>query len=403
MKRLGGLFASSHKGGLTGFLGDPQKRHRKMAKDSKYIWQRTNWTDFSWQSDRLLSSLGKTRQTQGKIFVRVNALGVPLTNQAQAEILTEEAMQTSAIEGEVLKRDSVRSSVARHLGLSPVGLPAADRHIDGLVEILLDATRNYKKPLTIKRLNSWHAALFPTGYSGLRKIRVGKWRTNDMQVVSGSVGKEKVHYQAPPAQRLQKEMQDFLNWWGKSEGTLEGFLRAAIAHFWFVTIHPFDDGNGRIARALTDMALAQDEKLGIRFYSMSSQIMEERNDYYDVLEKCSKATSDLTQWLSWFLDCANRAMQKSEKIIGNVLAKADFWQHHNQTILNERQRKVVNRLLDTGQGQFEGGLTTRKYVSLTKTSRATAFREIADLLEKKILIQDPKNKGRSVRYDLNWG
>lgn len=374
-----------------------------MGNNSKYIWENKNWTDFLWSSDELLPHLGQARQTQGKILIRVKALGMPLTNQAQAEILTEEAMQTSAIEGEILKRDSVRSSVARHLGLSQAGLPPADRHIDGLVEILLDATRNYEKPLTVKRLQSWHAALFPTGYSGLHKIRVGKWRTQPMQVVSGSVGKEKVHYQAPPAEKLDKEMKGFLDWWEKSNGTMEGFLRAAIAHFWFVTIHPFDDGNGRIARALTDMALAQDEKLDMRFYSLSSQIMEERNDYYDVLEKCSKGKSDVTEWLSWFLGCANRAMQKSERIIGNVLAKADFWQHHSQTTLNDRQRKVVNRLLDAGEGQFEGGLTTRKYVSLTKTSRATAFREIADLLEKEVLTQDPKSKGRSVRYDLNWG
>lgn len=374
-----------------------------MGNNSKYIWENKNWTDFLWSSDELLPHLGQARQTQGKILIRVKALGMSLTNQAQAEILTEEAMQTSAIEGEILKRDSVRSSVARHLGLSQAGLPPADRHIDGLVEILLDATRNYEKPLTVKRLQSWHAALFPTGYSGLHKIRVGKWRTQPMQVVSGSVGKEKVHYQAPPAEKLDKEMKGFLDWWEKSNGTMEGFLRAAIAHFWFVTIHPFDDGNGRIARALTDMALAQDEKLDMRFYSLSSQIMEERNDYYDVLEKCSKGKSDVTEWLSWFLGCANRAMQKSERIIGNVLAKADFWQHHSQTTLNDRQRKVVNRLLDAGEGQFEGGLTTRKYVSLTKTSRATAFREIADLLEKEVLIQDPKSKGRSVRYDLNWG
>lgn len=369
----------------------------------KYIWQNKNWSDFSWDSDELLPLLGKARQTQGKILIRVKALGVPLTNQAQAEILTEEAIKTSAIEGEVLNRDSVRSSVARHLGLSHAGLPRAERHVDGLVEILLDATRNYEKPFTAKRLQSWHAALFPTGYSGLSKIRVGKWRTQPMQVISGAVGKEKVHYQAPPSENLDKEMKDFLVWWEKSNGKIEGFLRAAIAHFWFVTIHPFDDGNGRIARALTDMALAQDEKLQMRFYSFSSQIMEERGDYYDVLEKCSKGKSDLTMWLSWFLGCLMRAMENSEMLITNVLAKADFWQRFSQMTMNERQRKVVNRLLDAGEGKFQGGLTTRKYVSLTKTSRATAFREISDLVDKKVLQQDSKSKGRSVSYDLNWG
>ncbi|MCD4781738.1 MAG: Fic family protein [Candidatus Omnitrophica bacterium] len=373
-----------------------------MVNHSKYIWEDKRWTDFSWSSDELLSHLGQARQTQGKILARVKALGIPLISQAQAEILTEEVMQTSAIEGETLKRDSVRSSVVRHLGLSEAGLPASDRHIDGLVEILLDSTQNYEKPLTAKRLQSWHGALFPTGYSGLHKIRVGKWRTQAIQVVSGSVGKEKVHYEAPPADRLESEMKNFLNWWKKSKGTMEGFLRAGIAHFWFVTIHPFDDGNGRIARALTDMALAQDEKLQMRFYSLSSQIMEERNTYYDVLEKCSKGKNDFTAWLTWFLDCSNRAMQKSETIIGNVLAKADFWQHHSQTEMNERQRKAINRLLDAGQSQFKGGLTTRKYASMTKTSRATAFREIANLVEKKVLIQDPQSKGRNVHYDLDW-
>lgn len=373
------------------------------ALNSTYIWQNDDWMNFSWRSDELLPLLGKARQAQGKILIRVKALGVPLTDQAQAEILTEEAIKTSAIEGEILSRDSVRSSVARHLGLSHVGLPRAERHVDGLVEILLDATKNYDKPLTMKRLQSWHAALFPTGYSGLSKIRVGKWRTQPMQVVSGAVGKEKVHYQAPPSEKLDKEMREFLIWWDNSNGTVEGFLRAAIAHFWFVTIHPFDDGNGRIARVLTDMALAQDEKLQMRFYSFSSQIMEERGDYYDVLEKCSRGKSDITAWLSWFLGCLMRAMEKSEMLIVNVLAKADFWQKFSQTMMNERQRKVVNRLLDAGEGQFEGGLTTRKYVSLTKTSRATAFREISNLVDKTVLRQSPKSKGRSVSYDLNWG
>lgn len=373
------------------------------ANGEKYIWQNKNWKNFSWNSDALLPLLGKTRQTQGKILVRLKALGAPLTNQAQADILTEEAVKTSAIEGEVLSRDSVRSSVARHLGLSQAGLPRAARHVDGLVEILLDATQNYNKPLSVKRLQSWHAALFPTGYSGLQKIRVGKWRVKPMQIVSGPVGKEKVHYLAPPAENLDSEMKDFLVWWEQSRGKVEGFLRAAIAHFWFVVIHPFDDGNGRVARVLTDMALAQDEKLQLRFYSFSSQIMEERADYYRTLENCSRGTNDVTMWLSWFLGCLMRSMEKSESLVVTVLAKADFWQRFNQTAMNERQRKVVNRLLDAGQGEFQGGLTTRKYVSLAKTSRATAFREIADLLEKKVLRLNPEGKGRSVSYDLNWG
>lgn len=372
------------------------------AYEPKYIWENKHWTGFSWDSRELLSVLGTVRQAQGKILARVGLLGVSLTEQAHAEILTEEVMKTSAIEGELLKRDSVRSSVARHLGLSQAGLPKLDRHVDGLVEVLLDATKNYDKPLTAKRLQAWHAALFPTGFSGLSKIRVGKWRTKPMQVLSGPVGKEKVHYQAPPPEDMDREMKTFLVWWEKSHGKMEGFLRAAIAHFWFVTIHPFDDGNGRIARALTDMALAQDEKLPMRFYSLSSQIMEERNDYYDVLERCSKGTNDITAWLLWFLGCSVRAMNKSEVIIRNVLAKAEFWQRFNQTSVNERQRKVINRLLDAGSGEFQGGLTTRKYTSLAKTSRATAFREISDLIAKNMLRQNSGGKGRSVSYDLNW-
>lgn len=367
----------------------------------KYIWQNNHWTDFAWQSDALLPLLGKARQTQGKILTRVKSLGLALTHEAQAEVLTEEAVKTSAIEGEVLNRDSVRSSVARHLGLPHAGLPRSGRPVDGLVEILLDATRNYARPLTSQRLKGWQAALFPTGYSGLRKIRAGNWRDTDVQVVSGPVGRERIHFQAPPGERVDQEIKNFLVWWEKSPGNTEGFLRAAIAHFWFVTIHPFEDGNGRVARALTDMALAQDEKLPARFYSLSSQIMEERNAYYAVLEKCSKGGSDITAWLEWFLGCLIRAMERSETIIAKVLAKVEFWQRHSQTTMNERQRKVVNRLLDAGVGQFQGGLTTRKYVSLAKTSRATAFREIADLVEKKVLVQDPKSKGRNVSYELD--
>ncbi len=373
------------------------------VNSSKYIWQNKNWSDFTWDSSRLLPLLGKARQTQGKILARVKALGLNLTSEAQAEILTEEAVKTSAIEGEVLNRDSVRSSVVRHLGLNEAGLPRSERHIDGLVEVLLDATGNYDKPLTAKRLKGWQAALFPTGYSGLYKIRAGQWRSGDVQVVSGPVGRERVHFQAPPPEKVDDEIRSFLTWWQESLGKEEGFLRGGIAHFWFVTIHPFEDGNGRVTRALTDMALAQDEKLQLRFYSFSSQIMEERNAYYDILEKCSQSKSDITEWLEWFLGCLIRAMEKSQTIIANVLAKAEFWQRHSQTDMNERQRKAVNRLLDAGHGQFDGGMTTRKYVSLAKTSRATAFREISDLVEKKVLVQRPEGQGRSVSYDLNWG
>ncbi|MBI4208443.1 MAG: Fic family protein [Deltaproteobacteria bacterium] len=368
----------------------------------KYIWHDEDWYQFSWKSDLLLPVLGKVRLCQGKLLTRVKELGLHLEHQAQAEILIEETIKTAAIEGEAFNRDSVRSSVARHLGLHYAGTARADRHIDGLVEILLEATRNYDQPLSIKRLQSWHVALFPTGFSGLRKIRVGRWRgRRPMQVVSGPIGKEKVHFEAPPRERIEKEMKHFLDWWKESLGPTEGFLRAAIAHFWFVTIHPFEDGNGRMARALTDMALAQDEKLPIRFYSFSSQIMEERDIYYATLKRCQKGEKDITPWLSWFLECLLRAMEKSERLIGKVLAKAEFWKKHGQTTINERQRKVLNRLLDSGRGGFQGGLTTRKYVSLTGVSRATGYREISDLVNKKTLRQNA-GKGRNVSYDLNW-
>lgn len=367
----------------------------------KYIWQCDSWPKLTWDGNTLLSLLGRARLLQGNLLGRVKRLGFRLGEEAQADILTEEAIKTAAIEGERLNPQMVRSSVARHLGLREAGLIPATRSVDGLVEVILDATQKYDEPLSADRLKRWHAALFPSGYSGLHKIRVGRWRGKEpMQVVSGPLGKEKIHFEAPPGETVDAEMREFLCWWESSRKGTDGILRAGLAHFYFVTIHPFEDGNGRIARALTDMALAQDENLNVRYYSLSSQIMEERNGYYDILEKRSKTTStDVTKWLVWFLECFERAIQRSDKIIGNVLAKADFWQEHAQTELNVRQKKVLNRMLDAGPGGFEGGLTTRKYVSMTKTSRATAFREISDMIDKLVLLQLP-GKGRSVHYDL---
>ena len=369
----------------------------------KYIWQHENWPKLNWESKALLPLISKARLVQGKLLAKVTHLGFNLGREAQADILTEEAVKTSAIEGERLNRESVRSSVARHLGISVVGLSPANRSVDGLVEVILDATQNCNKPLTAARLKGWQAALFPTGHSGLRRIRTGSWRGTEypMQVVSGALGREKIHYEALPGERVEKEMKHFLSWWKTSLGQEEGLLRSGLAHFYFIAIHPFEDGNGRIARALTDMALAQDEALSTRYYSLSSQIMEERDDYYTVLESSQKKTGDVTQWLKWYLECYARAVEKAEKLIAGVLAKAEFWQRHNTISINERQRKVLNRLLDAGKGGFEGGLTTRKYVSMAKVSRATAFREISDLLEKDVLRQNPA-KGRSVSYDLNW-
>ncbi len=369
----------------------------------KYIWQCDSWPKLTWDSNALLSLLGQARLVQGNLLGRIKRLGFRLGEEAQADILTEEAIKTAAIEGERLDPQMVRSSVARHLGLQEAGLIPATRSVDGLIDVILEATQKYDKPLSVSRLKGWHAALFPLGYSGLHKIRVGQWRGKEpMHVVSGPIGREKIHFEAPPGKTVETEINRFLHWWALSLKTTDGILRASLAHFYFVIIHPFEDGNGRIARALTDMALAQDEKLSIRYYSLSSQIMEERNEYYDILEKCSKASNtDVTKWLAWFLECFQRAIQRSDKIIGNILAKADFWQEHAQTELNGRQKKVINRMLDAGPGNFTGGLTTRKYVGIVKTSRATAFREISDMLNKKILRQ-LSGKGRSVHYDLVW-
>lgn len=367
-----------------------------------YVWQQQGWTKLTWEHEPLLGPIGQARLAQGRLMSQVTALGFTLGRETEAGLLVEEAVQTAAIEGEKLNPLSVRSSVARRLGLPTAGLPPVDRPVDGLVAVLLDATTEYDQPLSLARIKGWHAALFPTGYSGLRKIPVGRWRRNDpMQVVSGPMGRKRVHFEAPPCGRVAAEMKLFLDWWRSSLGKEEGILRAGIAHFRFVTIHPFEDGNGRLARALTDMALAQDERTPMRFYSLSSQIMAERNAYYEVLEKSQRGSGDITKWLLWFAGCFARAIERSERLLGTTLAKARFWQRHAETILSPRQRKVVNRLLDSGPGGFEGDLTTRKYVSLTTVSRATAYREIADLVSKKVLL--PKEAGgRSARYRLAW-
>lgn len=364
-----------------------------------YVWQDKKWPNLVWRADALTMMLGKCRFAQGQLLARIKSLGMDLGREAQAEVLVHEAVTTSAIEGAELSPQSVRSSVAKQLGLPFSGLPPSDRYIDGLVEVLLDATTHYSKPLTAERLKGWQAALFPTGFSGMHKVRVGKWRNSAMQVMSGPVGRERMHYEAPPDEKLEKEMAVFLSWWKKTQDKMDGLLRAGVAHFYFVTLHPFDDGNGRIARAITDMALAQDEKLGQRFYSLSSQIMLERKKYYDVLEASQKGGVDITEWLLWFLECVQRAIQKSETTIATVLGKGEFWQKFSGVVLSDRQHKVVNRLLDAGPDGFEGGLTTRKYVGMTRCSRATAFREIADLVEKGVLKQN-EGGGRSVSYGL---
>ncbi|MFH2065351.1 MAG: Fic family protein [Pseudomonadota bacterium] len=365
----------------------------------RYIWQVALWPDFYWDSSTLLEPLGRTRQAQGILLGEADYFELNM----EAEVLTEDAFTTSAIEGEKLDRQSVRSSVARRLGLPTAGLPPVDRQVDGLVEMLVDATRNFAAPLTAARLKSWHASLFPFGHSGMQKIITGDWRKGKepMQVVSGPVGKEKVHYEAPPADRVENEVVRFLEWFRHPTKKMDGFMRAAAAHFWFVTIHPFQDGNGRIARAIADMALAQDEQNGCRLYSMSAQIRHEQDKYYEVLEETQKGSGDITGWMTWFLGCLERAIRRAESGVQKSRQKAALWQDMAGLALNERQRKVVNKLFEAGKDGFEGGLTNRKYRGMTRTTRETAKRDIADLVEKGILRKQVGG-GRSTSYTLEW-
>ncbi|MBW2370397.1 MAG: Fic family protein [Deltaproteobacteria bacterium] len=376
-----------------------------MTHAEQYIWQQPSWPAFRWDSAALITILGNCRFLQGSLLAQIQELGFRIKQQARAEVLVEEVLKTSEIEGEHLDPNAVRSSVARRLGLPSGGLPAVQsQQADGIVETLLDATLNHEQELTAERLFGWHAALFPTGYSGVNKIKVAEWRDGrkgPMRVVSGPIGRERVHYEAPPADRLEGEMERFLFWWDKRRDDMDGILRAGIAHLWFVAIHPFEDGNGRIARTLTDMALAQDENLSIRCYSLSSQIMAERDAYYEILERTNKGDGDITQWLNWFLMCMTRAILNANNLLSNVMQKTRFWKRHAQTQLNNRQRKVINRLLETGPGGFEGGITNRKYAGMAHVSRATAQRELADLVAKGILKPNPGG-GRSASYDMVW-
>lgn len=369
------------------------------------IWQLPQWPHLEWDAKSLLTPLADCRRQQGALLAKLERIGLEDSLKAQAASLEEDAIQTSAIEGERLDPEKVRSSVALHLGLEHGGLRPSDRMTDGLVQVLLDATQNYARPLTIERIRTWHAALFPAGRSGLTSIRTGAFRDQAMEVVSGPIGRQRVHFVAPPPETLEEEMASFLSWWEESRSDLDGILRAGLAHLRFVTIHPFDDGNGRLARTLTDMALAQDERLPARYYSLSAQIMRDRNRYYDVLERTQKGTGETTEWLLWFLERVHQAMSAADRTVSRILLKADFWRRHADAHLGERQRKVLNRLLDAGPealgGGFEGGLTTRKYMGMTKASRATAYRELADLVEKGIL-RPREAKGRSSAYDLIW-
>lgn len=361
---------------------------------AKYIYEHKNWTDFSWQDKVINAVFGEVRLMQGRLIGQMNALGFSVKEETTLTALTSDVVKSSEIEGELLNYQQVRSSIARRLGINTGGLIPSNRHIEGVVEMMLDATQRYTLPLTEKRLFGWHAALFPTGYSGPYKIEVGRYRTGDMQVVSGAMGKEKVHYEAVKPELVKAEMDKFLNWID-NDNTLDLVLKAAIAHFWFIIIHPFDDGNGRIARAITDMLLARAENSSDRFYSMSSQILIERKQYYEILQKVQHSAGDITEWLDWFLHCLKKTMLDTENTTQKILQKAEFWKLHEHTAINERQRLMLNKLFDG----FEGKLQTSKWAKITKTSTDTALRDIKDLVDKGIL-QPTKKGGRSSSYEL---
>ncbi|MDO8380319.1 Fic family protein [Phenylobacterium sp.] len=362
-----------------------------------YIHQLEEWPELRCSLALLEEQLGSVRHRQGRLIGRMESLGFSLRAEAVLQTLTEDVLKSSEIEGEILDKDQVRSSIARRLGMDIGGLTAADRDVEGVVEMMLDATQNYGDPLTEERLFAWHASLFPTGRSGMRKITVGAWRTaasGPMQVVSGPLGRERVHYEAPTADRLAPEMSAFLAWFNDGP-PLDPVLKAGIAHLWFVTIHPFEDGNGRIARTIADMALARSEKSPQRFYSMSAQIRAERKAYYQIPETTQGGDLDITDWLLWFLACLDRAFDGAETILANVLRKARFWEALEGQVLNERQRKVINRLLDG----FEGKLTSSKWATMANTSPDTALRDISDLVARHILTKDAGG-GRSTSYSL---
>ena len=365
-----------------------------------YLWERAEWPAFSWDEASLSRLLVRVGREQGRLLGRMEMVGFDLSGEAHLHSLTEEVGESSEIEGERLDAEQVRSSIARRLGMDIGGLVTADRDVEGVVEMMLDATGNYSQPLTEERLFAWHASLFPTGRSGMTKIRVGQWRDDSdgpMQVVSGPIGREKVHYRAPPADRVPDEMRRFLRWF-EQPGDTDPLLVAGLAHLWFVTIHPFDDGNGRIARAIADMALARSEKTGQRFYSLSAQIRKDRKAYYETLEWAQKGELDVTRWQEWFLNRLHRAIEEAEESLDQVLRKARFWERFAKEPLNARQIKVLNRLLDG----FEGKLTTSKWAKIAKCSQDTAYRDILDLIERGALKKDPGG-GRSTSYSLVIG
>lgn len=362
-----------------------------------YIHEKENWTDFTWNNKKVMIKLGEARNRQGKLLGKMESLGFDLQTEAVLSTLTLDVVKSSEIEGEFLDIEQVRSSIATRLGINIAGAAAFDRLVDGIVEMMLDATQKYDLPLTKPRLFGWHAAMFPSGWSNLNKITVADWRkdtTGPMQVISGPIGKEKVHYQAPSSDRIEPEMLKFFDWF-ENEHEIDWVLKAAIAHLWFVTIHPFDDGNGRITRAITDMTLARSDKNIRRFYSISAQIRVERKQYYEKLEKTQKGNTDITEWILWFMQCLVNAIDSTEETLSKILHKAEFWKLHATTMLNERQQKIINKLLDG----FDGKLTSSKWAKINKCSQDTALRDIQDLIKKKILLKETSG-GRSTSYEF---
>lgn len=359
-----------------------------------YIYEYDDWPEFTWNEKTIGVILGKVRHLQGKIFGQMSALGFSIKEETILSTLTLDVLKSSEIEGEFLNKEQVRSSIARKLGLEYAGVVHIDRNVEGIVEMMLDATQRYDKILDQERIFGWHAALFPTGWSGMHRINAGCYRDGEMQVVSGPMGKEKIHFQTPPPSLVKKEMDLFLDWFN-DQTEIDGVLKAAIAHFWFIIIHPFDDGNGRIARALSDMLLARSEESSQRYYSLSNQILAEKKRYYEVLQKVQHSTGDITEWLDWFLNCLYRALESTEETLKRVLHKADFWDRNKETILNSRQRLMLNKLFDG----FEGKLKSSKWAKITKCSPDTALRDIKDLITKGIIKQE-ESGGRSTNYEL---
>ena len=362
-----------------------------------YIWQYPEWPSFTWNDSRLIALLSEVRNLEGKIQGMMGGLGFDVQSMTALNVMTEDVLRSNEIEGVILNSDKVRSSIARHLGIDTAGLPQPDHYTEGVVQIMMDAVTNCNKPLTPERLFNWHAALFPTGRSGMYPITVGAYHTGSepMQIVSGAMGKEKVHYEAPPSDVVPDMMTDFLRWINSENTVTDPVLKAAVAHLWFVAIHPFDDGNGRLTRTITDMQLAKADGFPLRFYSMSAEILREKKAYYEILEHTTSNSTDITEWLEWFLNTMKSSILRAKETVKRVVCKSSFWQRHREIPMNERQVRVVNMLWDG----FTGKLTSSKWAKITKTSQATALRDITDLIEKGILTA-AADGGRSSNYLL---